>query len=159
MKIIKEIIPYIVIVLVVILIRTFLITPIKVIGPSMNPTLESGDIMILNKVSKIDRFDIVVIDSDKSNEVLIKRVIGMPGETVEIKDGSIYINGKKLKENFGKGETSNYYIKVPKNEYFVLGDNRPISADSRVFGTFNKKEIKGTTKLVLFPFRNFGFKK
>lgn len=160
MKIIKEIIPYIVIVLVVILIRTFLITPIKVIGPSMNPTLESGDIMILNKVSKIDRFDIVVIDSDKSNEVLIKRVIGMPGETVEIKDGSIYINGKKLKENFGKGETSNYnYIKVPKNEYFVLGDNRPISADSRIFGTFNKKEIKGTTKLVLFPFRNFGFKK
>lgn len=160
LKILKDLIPYVVIVAIVVLVRTFLVTPIRVVGPSMNPTLASNDIMILNKVAKIDRFDIVVIKSDKSPEILIKRVIGLPGETLEIKDGKIYINGKVLKENYGKGETANYnYIEIPKNEYFVLGDNRPISADSRLFGTFNKKDIKGTTKLTIFPFKHFGFKK
>lgn len=159
-KFFKGLLPYVIIIAVVVLIRTFLVTPIRVVGPSMNPTLASGDIMILNKVSKIDRFDIVVIKSKKSPEILIKRVIGLPGETVEIKDGKIYINGKVLKENYGKGETSNYnYIKVPKGEYFVLGDNRPISADSRLLGTFSRKDIKGTTKLTIFPFKHIGFKK
>lgn len=156
----KSLIPYVVIVLVVVLIRSFLFTPIKVIGPSMNPTLASGDIMILNKVAKIDRFDIVVISSDKSPDVLIKRVIGLPGETIEIKDDVIYINGKKIKENYGKGETSDFPLtEIPKGEYFVLGDNRPISADSRVFGTFEEADIKGTTRLTIFPFKHFGMKK
>lgn len=156
----KSMIPYVAIVVAVILIRSFLVTPIRVVGPSMNPTLKSGDIMILNKVSKIDRFDIVVIKSDKTPEVLIKRVIGLPGESVEIKDGKIYINGKVLKEKYGSGNTSNFdYIEIPKGEYFVLGDNRPISADSRLFGTFSKKDIKGTTKLTIFPFKHIGLKK
>lgn len=159
-KVLKDILPYVLIVAIVVLIRTFLVTPIRVVGPSMNPTLTSGDIMILNKVAKIDRFDIVVIKSDKTPDVLIKRVIGLPGETIEITDGDIYINGKLLKENYGKGNTSDISrIKIPKGEYFVLGDNRPISADSRLFGTFTKKEIRGTTKLTIFPFKHFGFKK
>ena len=156
----KQILPYVLIVAIVILIRTFLITPIRVVGPSMNPTLKSGDIMILNKVAKIDRFDIVVINSDKTPEILIKRVIGLPGETIEIQDGIIYINGKVLKENYGQGEITDYiYEHIGKDEYFVLGDNRPISADSRLFGTFNKKEIKGTTRLTIFPFKRIGMKK
>ena len=159
-KFCKSILPYILIVLAVVLVRTFLFTPIRVVGPSMEPTLKSGDVMILNKVAKINRFDIVVISSKKSPEILIKRVIGLPGETLEIKDGNIYINGKVLKENFGKGTTSNYnYVEIPKDEYFVLGDNRSISADSRLFGTFNIKDIKGTTKLVIFPFKRIGIKK
>lgn len=156
----KELIPYIIIVLVVILIRSFLFTPIRVVGPSMNPTLASGDIMILNKVAKINRFDIVVIKSSKSPEILIKRVIALPGETIEIKNNVIYVNEKELKEKFGSGKTSDVpLMKVPDGEYFVLGDNRPISADSRLFGTFSKKEIKGTTKFTIFPFKNFGSKK
>lgn len=159
-KFCKSILPYILIVLAVVLVRTFLFTPIRVVGPSMEPTLKSGDVMILNKVAKINRFDIVVISSKKSPEILIKRVIGLPGETLEIKDGNIYINGKVLKENFGKGITSNYnYVEIHKDEYFVLGDNRSISADSRLFGTFNIKDIKGTTKLVIFPFKRIGIKK
>lgn len=156
----KSLIPYVVIVLVVVLIRSFLFTPIKVIGPSMNPTLASGDIMILNKVAKIDRFDIVVISSDKSPEVLIKRVIGLPGETIEINNGIIYINGKEIKDKYGQGVTTTFpETKIPKGEYFVLGDNRPISADSRVFGTFEEADIKGTTRLTIFPFKHFGMKR
>lgn len=157
---IKVALPYILIVLVVVLIRTFLITPIKVIGPSMENTLKSGDVMILNKIAKIDRYDIVVIDSPKANEILIKRVIGMPGEIIKIEDNVIYINGKRLGETYGKNATSDYpETKIGYDEYFVLGDNRAVSADSRLFGPFNVKDIKGTTRLTIFPFNHFGFKK
>lgn len=159
-KFFKEVYPYLIIILVVVLIRTFLFTPIRVSGDSMNPTLKNGDIMILNKVAKIDRFDIVVIRSKKINEVLIKRVIALPGETIEVNNGVIYINGKKLKDKYGSGVTSDVgKMKVPEGEYFVMGDNRVVSADSRMFGTFSKKEIKGTTRFVLFPFKRVGMKK
>jgi signal peptidase I len=88
--------PYVLVILIVVLIRTFLFTPIIVQGTSMVPTLKDGNIMILNKVAKIDRFDIVVIKSKKTSSTLIKRVIGMPGEKISISDGHVYINGKKL---------------------------------------------------------------
>lgn len=157
---IKEIYPYLIIIAVVVLIRTFLFTPIRVDGPSMNPTLKNGDIMILNKVAKVDRFDIVVIKSKRINDVLIKRIIALPGETLEVNNGVIYINGKKIKDKYGYGKTSDVgKMKIPDGEYFVMGDNRTVSADSRLFGTFRKEEIKGTTKFTLFPFKRFGFKK
>ena len=153
----KEIIPYVVIVLVVILIRTFLFTPIRVSGSSMDPTLKDGYIMILNKIAKIDRFDIVVVKSSGSRPVLIKRVIGLPGETVEVRDGNLYINGKKTKDNYGKSITLDFKsVKVPKGQYFVLGDNRVVSADSRIYGTIKKEDIKGTTKLIIFPLNKIG---
>lgn len=159
-KFFKDLLPYLIIIVSVILIRTFLVTPIRVQGPSMNPTLKNKDIMILNKTAKVDRFDIVVINSEKINEVLIKRVIALPGETLEVKDGKIYIDGKKIKDKYGSGKTSDIAkIKIPKGEYFVMGDNREVSADSRMFGTFTKKEIKGTTKLTIFPFKRIGTKK
>lgn len=159
-KICKELLPYIIIITVVVLIRTFIVTPIRVSGPSMNPTLKNGDIMILNKLSKIDRFDIVVINSKHLNDVLIKRVIALPGETLEVVNGVIYINGKKLDDKYAYGKTSDVgKMKIPEGEYFVMGDNREVSADSRLFGTFKKSEIKGTTRFTLFPFNRFGFKK
>lgn len=159
-KVIKEVVPYLVIILVVVLIRSFLFTPIKVNGTSMNPTLKDGDFMIVNKISKVDRFDIVVIKSKKSKEVLIKRVIGMPGETIEISDGIIYINGKKLKDKYGKGKTNDIAaIDIGDNEYYVLGDNREVSLDSRYFGSFKDSEIFGTTRLTIFPFNRIGNKK
>lgn len=158
MKILKEIIPYVIVVIVVVLIRTFLITPIRVNGSSMYPTLKDKEIMILNKIGKtvngIDRFDIVVL---KEDDYLIKRVIALPGEKISCQNGNIYINGKKLKDKYGSGLTSDFDpIEVPKDSYFVMGDNRENSKDSRYIGPINKKEIKGKTSFILFPFKNFG---
>lgn len=157
MKIIKSLIPYIIIIIVVILVRTFIATPVRVNGSSMYPTLKGDEIMLLNKLGHIDRFDIVVLKIDGREDNLIKRIIGLPGETVEIKDNEIYINDKKLEDKYGYGVTYNIdKVTLKKDEYFILGDNRKISLDSRVFGTIHKNEIKGTTNFIMYPFKSFG---
>lgn len=156
MKVIKEVIPYIVIVVVVVLIRTFIITPVRVDGDSMKNTLKNGDILLLYKLSSIDRFDIIVLDEEKDNEKIIKRVIGLPGETVAIKKGKIYINDKVIDE-YAYGETSDYNkVTLKDDEYFILGDNRLISKDSRYFGPIKDNEIKGKIVFRLFPFTKIG---
>lgn len=157
MKVIKEVIPYIVIVVVVILIRTFIITPVRVDGDSMKNTLKNGDILLLYKLSSINRFDIIVLDEEKDNEKIIKRVIGMPGETVAIKKGKIYINDKVIDDEYAYGETSDYNkVTLKDDEYFILGDNRLISKDSRYFGPIKENEIKGKIVFRLFPFTKIG---
>ncbi len=160
---IKELIGYIIVIIVVLLIKQFVVTPIRVNGNSMNNTLYNKDIMILDKISyrfrKIKRFEIVVVK--KNREYLIKRVIGLPGDKVEYKDNKLYINDKEIKENFDHKETSDYILPevIPENYYFVVGDNRPDSLDSRYIGLIKKDEILGKTNLVLFPFNRFGIKK
>lgn len=157
MKIIKELIPYLVIIVIVLLIRTFIITPVQVDGSSMDPTLQDNQILLLKKYQKnYKRFDIVVIDD--GSERLIKRIIGLPGETIEVKDQKLYINGKYVKEEFEHDETDDftYEGKIPENHYFVMGDNRDDSLDSRVFGAFSKDQILGVTSFSLFPFQTFG---
>ncbi len=157
MKIIKEIIPYIVIVLVVVLIRTFIITPVRVDGDSMKNTLKNGDILLLYKLGSINRLDIIVLDEEKDNEKIIKRVIGLPGETVAIKKGKIYINDKVIDDKYAYGETSDYdKVTLEDDEYFILGDNRLISKDSRYFGPIKKSEIKGKIVFRVFPFTKIG---
>ena len=157
MKIIKEIIPYIVIVLVVVLIRTFIITPVRVDGDSMKNTLKNGDILLLYKLGSINRLDIIVLDEEKDNEKIIKRVIGLPGETVAIKKGKIYVNDKVIDDEYAYGETSDYdKVTLEDDEYFILGDNRLISKDSRYFGSIKKSEIKGKIVFRLFPFTKIG---
>lgn len=157
MKIIKSLIPYIIIIIVVILVRTFIATPVRVNGSSMYPTLKGNEIMLLNKLGHINRFDIVVLKIDGREDNLIKRIIGLPGETVEIKDNDIYINDKKIEDKYGYGVTYNIdKVTLKKDEYFILGDNRKISLDSRVFGTIHKDEIKGTTDFIMYPFKSFG---
>lgn len=155
-KVIKELIPYIIILLVVVLIRSYIVTPVMVSGTSMSPTLKGHEIMILNKLDKkYSRFEIVVLKTD--HEDIIKRVIGLPGETISCENNIIYINSRKLEDKYGSGITTDFKkVTLGKNEYFVLGDNRENSLDSRYYGPFKKKEIKGSTKLVLFPFNKIG---
>jgi len=160
MKKIKEIIPYIIIIIFVVLIRTFIATPIKVNGTSMYDTLNHKDTMILNKIdiklNELERFDIVVIKT--GNTYIIKRVIGLPGETIKYQNGKLFINGKKMKDPYYKNNNTSDFesVKIPKNHYYVLGDNRSDSIDSRIIGPVNIKDIKGTTKLIIFPFKNMG---
>lgn len=157
MKVIKELIPYIIIIIVVVLIRTFIITPVKVDGDSMKETLNDNDILLLYKLGSIKRFDIVVLDEAYDNEKIIKRVIGMPGETVSIKNDKIYINGKIIDNSFAYGTTSDVdKIELGEDEYFILGDNRLISKDSRYFGPVTKGEIIGKVVFRLFPFNKIG---
>ena len=158
----KEILSYIVIIVVILLIKQFIVTPIRVNGASMDDTLKDKDIMILDKISyrfsDIKRFDIVVIKLE--DEYIIKRVIGLPKEKVEYKDNKLYINGKEVKENFSHKEIKDYVLEeeIPDDYYFVVGDNRPVSLDSRVIGLINRKNILGKTSLTIFPFNRFGTK-
>ncbi len=160
-RFVKEYVPYILILIFVLLVKKFVVTPIKVNGISMNDTLKNGDVMILNIIGyrfhDIERFDIVVVD--EGEEYLIKRVIGLPGEEVKYEDQQLYINGKKVKDSYGIGETSDFKVKVPKNSYYVLGDNRMHSLDSRFFGAFSKDKIVGKTQFTIFPFNRIGNKK
>jgi len=163
-KRIKDIIEYVIIIAAVLLFRHFLYSPIRVSGDSMVPTLNDGDIMILDKIgykiNGLDRFDIVVVDY--KGEKIIKRVIGLPGDHVEYKDDKLYINGKFLEEEYKRKETSDFILEflgentIPKDKYLVLGDNRPISKDSRIIGLVDKSDIEGYTSLVLFPFSKIG---
>lgn len=160
-KIIKELLPYIIVIILVLLFKKFFYAPIKVNGESMMNTLHDKDIMILDvigyKTKGLKRFDIVVVD--EGDELIIKRVIGLPGEKVTYKDNVLYINGKKMKDNYGSKVTEDFDEVVPKGKYFVMGDNRTNSMDSRVFGSFSKSKILGRTKMVIFPFSRWGVKK
>ena len=160
-KIIKELLPYIIVIILVLLFKKFFYAPIKVNGESMMNTLHDKDIMILDvigyKTKGLKRFDIVVVD--EGDELIIKRVIGLPGEKVTYKNNVLYINGKKMKDNYGSKVTEDFDEVVPKGKYFVMGDNRTNSMDSRVFGSFSKSKILGKTKMVIFPFSRWGVKK
>ena len=157
----KELIPYVIILIVVILVRSFIVSPIRVNGTSMVPTLHPKDIMILNRTAYYTknpkRFDIVVVDLE--DEKVIKRVRGLPGETIEYRDNTLYVNGKKVKENIKEVDTADYESgKIPKDSYLVLGDNRRGSYDGRMFGFVKKSQIEGKTSLTIFPFNRIGFR-
>ena len=157
----KENLIFIIVIIAIILIRLFIVTPVRVSGTSMYPTLKNGDIMLLNKTAKkkIKRYDVVVISKKFKGEELIKRVIGIPGDTVESKDGKIYVNDKAIDDKFAHGITNNFdkiSLSKEKNEYFVLGDNREVSLDSRILGKVDGKYIKGTSNLRLLPFSKIG---
>lgn len=163
---IKTILTYIAIILVVVIIRIFFVDPVRVDGTSMDTTLSDGEIMLLNKIvyrkEDIKRFDIVVIkEGDKH---IIKRVIGLPGETIEYKDNILYINGKEIDDPYPSTKTDDFNIedvghtKIPGDTYFVMGDNRSDSLDSRYpsVGVIKKEQIVGRAKLVIWPLNKFG---
>lgn len=161
MEKLKDSISFIVIILAIILVRLFIVTPVRVDGPSMNDTLHDGDILLLDKYdNKYERFEIVVFNYN--GERLIKRIIGLPGEVVSYKNNKLYINGNEIEDNYGLGYTENFELKdlnltkIPDNEYLLMGDNRNDSLDSRYFGTISKDKILGSVKYRLFPFNKFG---
>lgn len=158
-NVIKEIISYVLIIGGVLLIKAFVMSPIIVNGDSMNKTLKDNDIMILNKWSyhfdEVERFDIVVVEDEDG--YLIKRVIGLPGDIIYYMNNNLYINGKKYNEKYAYGVTDYFgEVKLKKDEYFILGDNRENSLDSRKFGPVKRDQILGKTHYVLFPFKRFG---
>lgn len=168
--IIVEMIIYLVIsMIIILLVRTFLFQHVKVSGTSMEPTLYDKQHLFIEKVSSkikgIDRFDIIVFQPYEDNDDLfyIKRVIGLPGEKVKIENNTIYINGKKLNESYGKGsytdaKMAKNTITLDEDDYFVLGDNREVSKDSREkdIGLLNEDCIIGKAWLRIYPFSDVG---
>lgn len=153
------------------LVITFVGQRTEVEGASMENTLHNGDNLIVDKLSyrfhDPERFDIIVFPFQfQDNTYYIKRIIGLPGETVQIMDdGSIYINGEKLEENYGmeviKPETIGRAaepIELRDDEYFVMGDNRNNSSDSRtdMVGNIKRENIIGKAWLRIWPVSDFG---
>lgn len=156
----KEAKDYIIIVIVVVIIRTFLVTPAIVDGASMDKTLEHGQLVLINKIvykiNDIERFDVVVLNNTKEGDKIIKRIIGLPNETIEYKNNKLFINGKLYKEDYEFTQSYDFSYTTKDNEYFVLGDNRAVSKDSRMLGAFKEEEIVGRVKTRLFPLKKFG---
>ncbi|MCZ2260141.1 signal peptidase I [Sporosarcina sp. G11-34] len=157
------------------IVHQFLFVPTKVLGESMLPTFEDEDRVIVSKVSSIDRFDMIVFNAPDADDKYIKRVIGMPGDRVEMIDDVLYINGKvydepyvsyiagdpitnRITENFTLEEMTGSE-KVPKGAFFVLGDHRLTSNDSRSFGFIDQDEVIGEVKFRFSPFTDIGIPK
>ncbi len=144
---------------------TFLYQPVRVEGTSMLPNLEDQDRLFINKfafhLGEINRGDVVVFryprDQTKS---YIKRVIGLPGDDLRIDHGTVFVNGSKLSEPYVPAryadDRSHQPLKVPPGEYFVMGDHRSISSDSREFGPVRKDLIYGKAAFVYWPMDQAG---
>nr|WP_230913084.1 signal peptidase I [Agrilactobacillus fermenti] len=151
--------------------KTWVFANEQVEGPSMQSTFQSGDRIIAFRHAKVERGDVVILKApDEPDTYYIKRVIGLPGETVASRNDVMYINGKKLKEPYldrklstGPLYTTNFSLKtlnlpkttkdgrVPKNNYFVMGDHRDVSKDSRMIGFIPKSSIIGIVKWRYWP--------
>ena len=169
--ILKELAIYaLLIILCVKIIPTYVMQRTIVDGPSMENTLHDGESLLVEKISWhfgwIDRFDLIVFypyGRNVENEYYVKRVIGLPGETVQIIGEEIYINGELLKEDYGKEPITNpgraaEPITLGEDEYFVLGDNREVSLDSRYtqVGNVKRENIGGKAILRIWPLNLFG---
>jgi signal peptidase I len=146
----------------------FIMTPHEVPGNSMHPTYKNGEYLMANKLTyrfgEPQRGDVIIFQYSDTQD-FIKRIVGIPGDTIMIKDGNVFINGQQLNEDdyisesvytrggdyLSEGET----ISIGEEEYFVLGDNRPHSSDSRTFGPISESKIKGKAWIVYLPISEF----
>lgn len=173
---------------IVVAINTEVFAKVIVEQSSMENTLYSGEQLILDKITyKIKepkRGDIIIFSEneskstqnnwvkefinnikytfkvDENSDRLVKRIIGLPGDTIDIRDGYVYINDEKLEETYIKGETINREIKMPlkveDGKLFVLGDNRPVSKDSRTFGLIDYNQVQGRVTFRIYPANKIG---
>ncbi len=165
-KVLGWIQPLIIGILLAFIIRSFIVVPIVVEGASMNTTLLDQDRMIVNKMDEPERFDIIVFHATETEDY-IKRVIGLPGDKIEYKNDTLYINGKVYEEpylekqkqvakwpltpDFTLMDTPVRQLTVPEGELFVMGDNRQYSKDSRRIGSIPIEDVVGTTNIVYWP--------
>lgn len=151
------------------LISHFVVRPVRVDGESMKPTLLDEELGLMNvfsrKTGSINRFDVVVVNNKEYHEDWVKRVIGLPGDSIYAKDDVLYINGKPIEEpyldtdyangirNRGEVFTKDFdTVILGDDEYFLMGDNRILSLDSRVVGPFKGEDIIGKDVYVFYPF-------
>lgn len=152
------VIPIIVAIILALAINKFVFFNITVPTESMYPTIKIGDRIIVTRIynyNKLQRGNVIVFHSDELKEELVKRLIGLPGDTVDVKEDGVYVNNVKLDEPYivnRGGKTGSY--KVPQGEYFFLGDNRSNSYDSRLWKDpyIPKDKIKGKAVYTIFPF-------
>lgn len=152
------------------LLFTFVIAKDQVSGPSMEPNFHTGDHLITFRQGTIKRGSVIVFHpkGTPADTLYIKRIIGLPGDEVQEKNNTLYINGKKTAEPYLPKHpsvspyTGNFSLqslfqtkRVPKGYYFVMGDNRPVSKDSRIIGFIKKPSIKGIVRLRYWPLSNF----
>ncbi len=155
----KDALKYIIAIVVILIFAIYVVSFQEVIGPSMNNTLKSGDITIVNKLvfrlRNIKRNEIVSLKKD--DKIMVKRIIGLPGEHIEYKDNILYVDGKKISDS-RSSSTKDFklesigYDTIPKDMYLVLGDNRTNSSDSRTFGLVKKSDIIGKVNIRIYPF-------
>ena len=154
------------------LIRAYVFQTFYIPSVSMVPTLQVGDRIIVSKLSTafgdINRGDVIVFKHPPReqcggdtgpNSDLVKRIIGMPGDELTSRNNTIYVNGKKLVEHWQHDPNLGSdigYVKVPKGQYFMMGDNRPSSCDSRMWGTLPKSLVVGKVVLRIWPLSHFG---
>ncbi len=169
-KLYVSIVEIIVVIAVTIGIFKFVVIPVRIEGISMENTLHDHSIAMINAMGiqedNIHRFDIVVIDSQQLNEKIIKRVIGLPNETVRFENDELYINDELVQQDFLDQDfveeskltynveqfTDDFEVTLQDGEYFVMGDNRLRSTDSRELGTFTIDDFVGMKGLVIYPF-------
>lgn len=152
--------------------RYFIFEGVIVHGESMAPTFEDEDKIIVTKTTEIERFDQIVFHAPDSNDNYIKRVIGVSGDSIEVRDDVLYINGKIVDEPYLKENKENLlpeqrltgdftlaeltgHSKVPDGFLFVMGDNRLVSKDSRSFGFIREESLIGEVQLRFYPFDSF----
>lgn len=156
-------------IVIVVVFRTFIMTNYEVVGKSMMPTLQDRDRVAVSKLAKIERMDIVIFHGE-DDEDYVKRIIGVPGDKIVYENDTLYINDKKVMEKFlrpypafqhpEENFTEDFELfeltgnkTVPPNKFFVLGDNRLASMDSRYFSFIAKKDIVGEVKAKYWPIR------
>lgn len=158
-----------IVVIVTVCVFKYIVIPVRIDGISMENSLHDENVALINAIGvseeNMKRFDVVVAYCEALNEKIIKRVIGMPGDTIEFKDDVLFVNGEVIEQKFLDKEfvesskvtynadkfTDDFKVVVKDSEYFLMGDNRLRSADSREFGGFTIDKILGIRGLVIYP--------